>query len=173
MQPEFSRKLDCQTLGAGSERHDIEANADERAALARRFGVERLDTLSARLTVSALGGGRVRLEGRLGARVVQNCVVTLAPVEASVEEDFIVLYGPEASPDEGPKIEVDLPLDDQNWPEPMSDGVIDLGEAVAQHLSLALDPYPRAPGAEFESGREPEKNNPFKALAEAGRKDNS
>jgi hypothetical protein len=27
------------------------------------------------------------------------------------------------------------------------DGEIDLGEAVAQQLAVALDPYPRAPGA--------------------------
>jgi hypothetical protein len=27
------------------------------------------------------------------------------------------------------------------------DGRIDLGEAVAQQLAIALDPYPRAPGA--------------------------
>jgi hypothetical protein len=31
---------------------------------------------------------------------------------------------------------------------PIEGGSIDLGEAVAETMALALDPYPRAPGAE-------------------------
>lgn len=161
MHVEFSRKLDCRSLGAGPERHDIEASADERAALAERFGLVAIDRLSARLGVSRSASGRVRLDGRFSADIVQRCVVTLEPVAATIEEEFVTVCAPVADDVEA---EVDLPLDDEDWAEPLVEDEIDLGEAVAQHLSLALDPYPRAPGVEFEAPTEDAKHNPFKAL---------
>jgi len=120
----------------------------------------------------------VRVAGELEADVVQTCVVTLEPVPARVTEQFGALFAPEAMvPDPEDEIEIDPNIAEEDIPEPMTNGRIDIGELTAQHLSLALDPYPHAEGIEFtgliegddeeEDGPgapEPEKPNPFAAL---------
>lgn len=138
--------------------------APEREALARRLGLLALDRLEAEVTAKPLANGRlVRVEGRLSADLVQECVVSLAPVPAQLAETFTAFFGEEeASAD--PSDEVDVPFD-ADLPEPIEDGTVDLGELVAQHLSLALDPYPRAPGARFEAPAAEGTPSPFAALA--------
>ena len=166
--PEFSRLVDCAALATGPVRETIEATAAEREVLARRFGLVALTRLGAEVTLAPTTAGQVRLDGRLTAHVAQSCVVTLEPVEADIDENFTLYYA-EAGTPAGPS--VDLPMDDEAWPEPIEDGRIDVGEAVAQQLALALDPYPRAPGASLDpayradDAAPPKAPNPFAALA--------
>jgi hypothetical protein len=169
--PEFSRIVDRAALAALPVHRSIEAGEAECAALASRFGLVALPALSAEITLTPAAAGQIRLDGRLTARVVQSCVVTLEPVPAEIAESFTLFYA-EAAPPAAHSI--DLPVDDEAWPEPLVDGAIDIGEAVAQQLAVALDPYPRAPGATFEArygaagGGGPEPANPFAALARKG-----
>ena len=139
--PEFSRRVELARLGAHETAFPISAEAGEREALARRFGLLSLGRLEAQIRLQRLAGGIARLSGRLGADVVQACVVSLQPVASSLEEEFTVLYGPAQS---GKSVMVDLETDEA---EPFDGDAIDVGEAVAQQLALVLDPYPRAPGA--------------------------
>ena len=158
---EFSRPVDVARLGGGEEiACDIEANAGECAALARRFGLLRLARLAARVRLRRLAGGLLRLSAELSADVVQACVVTLEPVASRVEDSFSLLYGRA----QGGAGEVVL-SGEAELVEPFDDGVIDIGEATAQQLSLALDPYPRAPGAAAAEGRVETADSPFAALA--------
>lgn len=150
--PEFSRIVDSGGLGPAPERHEIVAGAGERHALARRFGLESLDRLSATLTLARVSSGQIRLNGRLSAGLAQSCVVSLEPVAQKVEEEFSLYYAEtgDAPDGQGPGGEV-VGLDDEESPEPLTDDCIDIGEAVAQQLALALDPYPRAPGAALQA----------------------
>lgn len=142
---EFSRPVDLARLGDEENVIEIEASDAERTGLAARFGVIAIDALRAKLALRRIrGGAGLRLSGRLMADVRQACVVTLEPVSQHIEEDFEVLYAGDATHEEsaiGPESDI-------AWPEPLPHGPLDVGEAVAQQLSLALDPYPRAPGAE-------------------------
>jgi hypothetical protein len=134
--------------------HRIEATPGERAALARRFGLRSLDRLAAEVRLAPFGRG-VRLEAALEADVVQDCVVSLQPVPGKVADRFTLVYGEAPAGDEETVV------------EPLEGDTIDIGEAVAQQLSLALDPYPRAPGAAIDprwSGGETAER-PFAALA--------
>ena len=142
--PEFSRRVELARLGALEAVHPIAAKVEEREALARRFGLLSLDRLKAEIRLQRLARGIVRLSGRLGADVVQACVVSLEPVASVLELDFTVLYG---SAEPSKTVMVDLETDDA---EPFDGDAIDIGEAVVQQLALALDPYPRAPGASLE-----------------------
>ncbi|WP_376094093.1 DUF177 domain-containing protein [Roseomonas sp. CCTCC AB2023176] len=158
MTPELHRPLRPGLVGPEGRKERIEATAGERAALARRFGLLDLPALSAELAITPAPGGAMRVHGTLRAEVVQECVVTLEPVAARIEEalDWRILPpGEEPSDDleEGPE-EIES--------EP--DGSVDLGEAVAQGLSLALDPYPRAPEATLPEAARDESANPFAAL---------
>lgn len=162
--PEFSRPLAAEKVGRGGMTVDIEASAEERAALARRFGLVAMDSLRAACRLRSVAGGMIELTCKFAARVTQECVVTLAPVAADVADEFQLRYAldPAALPLSADD-EIDMAADDP--PEALADGAIDLGEAVAQHLALALDPFPRAPGAEFASGSPEETGNPFAILA--------
>lgn len=144
--PEFSRIVDVTRLGHTAHAITIEANAAECAALARRFGLVSLDRLSAALTIQHHGdNGLIELSGRFFARLRQACVITLDPVPADIDQPIRLFYG-EAAEIDG-TIADPLALEDDA--EPLDHGQIDCGEAVAQQLALALDPYPRAPGAKL------------------------
>lgn len=141
--PEFSRKVSADSIGAAEQRREVSAEPAEREALARRFGLIALDRLSASVKLARHAGDVIGISGRLVADVVQSCVVSLAPVPAHVETDFTVSYSAAASGRAA--VELDPTADD--GPEPLIDGEIDLGDTIAQELAIALDPYPRAPGA--------------------------
>jgi uncharacterized metal-binding protein YceD (DUF177 family) len=164
--PEFSRPLDVARIGSGETVHDISATPAERDALARRFGLLGMASLEARVRLRrAPAGARLHLAGHLTADVTQACVVSLEPVENHVEEDFTVVYG--ALPEDA---DVSVDVDDDSVVEPYPAGALDIGEAVAQELALALDPYPHAPGAAVESQESAgqtasDRPNPFSVLA--------
>ena len=145
MTPEFSRPVRIDTLGAGLRRVEIEANPEERAALAARFALVSIDRLSAEAEVSR-SGDTVIATGRLDAAVVQSCVASGEPVPATLAEDFRIEFRPQpdaSHPDE------EVELGEAELDVVFYDGAaIDLGEAVAETLSLALDPFPRSPAAE-------------------------
>jgi hypothetical protein len=138
--PEFSRPFRLGSVGPDGRREVLEAEEAERAALARRFGIPAVESFRAELRLWPEADGAVRVEGRLVADVVQSCVVTLEPVAQRVEEAVALRLLPAGAE----------PRDDPDEPDEIPSGegdVADLGEAVAEQLALALDPYPRSPGA--------------------------
>jgi uncharacterized metal-binding protein YceD (DUF177 family) len=91
--------------------------------------------------------------------VVQVCVISLDEFESEVVERFVVRFVPEGT--ESDEIDPDEDVDEI----PYAGGVIDLGEAAAEQLGLALDPYPRKPGATLPESAAGEPGNPFASLA--------
>ena len=169
--PEFSRPLQVNGNVPPEQGFRIEASAEERAALAKRFALVAVDALAAEGSLETLEGGqRAILRAHFTAKVTQSCVVTLAPVAAEIDEAFTLEYDANADPAalEEPEFPEDMEvfLAEPDPPDLLVDGAVDVGEAVAEHLALALDPYPRAPGASFagpevaQSGEE----SPFKVL---------
>ena len=164
--PEFSRPVRVDTLGEEPRQMRIEAEAGERTALARRFGLVAIDRLAADVALSRKGT-QVAMAGTLAAAVTQACAATGAPVEAELELPFDLLFRPQPDPagrDEEIELgeaELDVVFYDS--------GSIDAGEAVAETLALNLDPYPRAPGAEqalkAAGVKSEEEAGPFGALA--------
>ncbi|MBL6454484.1 DUF177 domain-containing protein [Belnapia sp. T6] len=159
---EFQRPLVLATLPPGGRTLTLEASPDECAALARRFGILGLDSVTATLRVLPEPGGTVLVEGRMAAKLTQACVVTLDPVAQEVDEPVAFrLLPPGQEPQDGP----DDP-DEIEAPE----GTADLGEVLAEQLALALDPYPRAPGAELPPEAGGAVTGGFAALAALRRK---
>ena len=143
---EFSRHFVLANLGNEGAVLEVAAEADERTALARRFGLLALDSLAATVRISRVGGAMVRVRASYVADVVQSCIVTLEPVAARIEDSVEVLFAPPL-PSAGSGVTVDA-LDDDNA-EPLTGDIIDVGEVVAAHLGIAVDPYPRRPGVVF------------------------
>lgn len=164
--PEFSRPVRVDTLGAEPRTMTIEASADERAALARRFGLVDIGRLAAE--ASLVGKGvEVIATGRIEAAVTQSCVASGEPVDADVDEPFALTFRPMPEPG---RPDEEIELSEGELDVLFYDGAaIDLGEAVAETLALSLDPYPRAPGAEealkAAGVKSEEEAGPFGALA--------
>jgi uncharacterized metal-binding protein YceD (DUF177 family) len=163
---EFSRVVRVDDLPPGGTAMTVTADAAECAALAARFDLLALRGLKAmlELTPGSAGGGRtLHVAGRLTAEVEQACVVTLDPVPSRVDEPVDLSFAEAVEP---AAAEAVVAVDAEDPPEPMADGAVDLGEAVAELLALALEPYPRKPGAVFEPLPEPAAAaaSPFAAL---------
>jgi uncharacterized metal-binding protein YceD (DUF177 family) len=156
---EFCRLVAIERLPADEVVYEIAARPEERAALARRLQLLALDRLEARVRLCRLAGGLIRLSATLAADVVQSCVVTLEPVVNRVEEEFTLLYGGEEMG--APSVVLD---GEAELIEPLTDAAVDIGETVAQQLSLALDPYPRAAGARPPGADEDAVDSRFAAL---------
>jgi uncharacterized metal-binding protein YceD (DUF177 family) len=134
----------------------IEAPSSVRAEVANLAGVRELPQLSAVFDLDRQGA-RVQVTGQVSARVGQTCVVTLEPMECQVEEAVNVVFAP--------SLATDAKEGDDEPPEPLVDGKVDLGALATEFLLLGIDPYPRKLGAEFalpkvENGGE----HPFTAL---------
>ena len=128
----------------------IEADAGERAALAGRFGLAGIDTLRAEVDVEQRGSS-IRATGSLKAAIRQTCAISGEDFPASVDETLDLRFVEEGtldpSVDEEGEIEVELDAEDCDEIEYSGDA-FDLGEAVAQTLGLAIDPYAEGPSAD-------------------------
>ena len=158
---EFSRLVPLARLASASYRQQIAAQPAERAALAARFGLVALDRLAADVVLRRQAGGIVLLVAVFEAAFVQSCVVTLEPVHGTITERFALRYGPPGT------AEADImPAAEEPAFEPMAGEAIDIGEAVAQELSLQLPPFPRLAEAAIEAAAETDPPAAFAALAE-------
>lgn len=142
--PEFSRPRRLDTLGGKPLALTVEADATERAALATRFGLIAIGALAADLTL-VRDGEAVTVTGRVTAEVEQPCIATGDPVPATIDEPLLLRFVPDAEMADADEIELAEPDCDVVG---YSGGAIDLGEAVAETMALALDPFPRSPDAE-------------------------
>ncbi len=142
--PELSRPVRIDTLGEEPRALAVETDEAERAALAARFGLIAVDRLSADVTL-VRHGETVDCAGTLRAAVAQACVATGDPVPAELDEPFAVRFAPPRAGTGDEEVELDAgDLDVIDY----HGGAVDVGEAVAQTLALALDPFPRCPGAD-------------------------
>ncbi|MBR0688623.1 DUF177 domain-containing protein [Bradyrhizobium manausense] len=149
----------------------LEASAAERQAMADVAGLRDILSAQADFEVVPKSGGRIQVTGHVRARVGQTCVVTLDPIESEIDEEVDLTFAPEAETrrledliEEGQDGEE--PPEVADAPEAIVNGIIDLGRIATDALFLAIDPYPRKPGAVFEAevtAPDPE-DHPFAAL---------
>ena len=159
--PEFSRLVRLDRVGLQPFRQRIEATPEERERLSQRFDLLSLDRLTAAVDLYRGSGEVIRLEASFEAEFVQSCVVSLEPVAGAISDRFFLVYGP---PEEEPR-EIASGGDEAAF-EPMVGDAIDIGEAVAQELSLALPLFPRdsATSMDIEFAEIPA-TSPFASLA--------
>ena len=149
----------------------ITPTAKERAAIAATLDLRSCEAFVFDAVVSPVGDGIWAVEGEVHAKVTQNCVVTLSPIKSTLAEPVQRLFSTDVS--EELPYDFDIDMEDDDPPEPVGEG-IDLGAIATEAASLALDPYPRAPGAAFETVRSappgvtpmtPDQAKPFAGLA--------
>ncbi len=163
---ELSRLVNLDKLHKRRLGYSLQANPKECLALSQRFGIVAIHSLKAEYTLES---GRTPYQGyyltmNLSAEVVQSCVVSLKDVPQRIEE------------------KVNLHVLDQKYQQVTLDDIyqeddieyshedtVDFGEIAAQHLSLLLDPYPRAvqelpSDKTFPDKEQPKKVSPFSVL---------
>jgi uncharacterized metal-binding protein YceD (DUF177 family) len=167
--PEFSRTLVVEKIPPSGMEQKLTAKDDERKALADRFGLLELPLLEAQLTVKpAKNKSGITVTGTLRADVVQQCGVTLEPLPSHIEEPVEALFT-DIDPDDVVPASATLIEAGEDEVDPIINGMIDIGELVAQHLGASLDPFPRKPGlayVEVEYGGKDSAPNPFAKLAQ-------
>ncbi|MGE4253197.1 MAG: DUF177 domain-containing protein [Parvibaculaceae bacterium] len=168
LQPEFSRPLDVTRVPPQGSLETISAEPQECADLARRFGLPALHGLTAELRVSRWRGEGLKIKGRFIADLDQTCVVSLDMFRSTLSDGFEGYFLPA-----GTSAGANGALIEAGDAEPFENGIIDMGEVVAEAVALALDPYPKKPGVTFadviegeapEAGNEVERN-PFAGLS--------
>jgi uncharacterized metal-binding protein YceD (DUF177 family) len=160
--PEFSRPIDRRQLK--EKPVELAADEGERKALARRFGLIAIDRLEAKAALQA-DGEAVTAEGRFEADIVQTCAVSGEELPVTIAEPLSLRFVPAREIDAE-----EIELEEEELDEiPFSGQVFDLGEAVAQSLALAIDPYATGPEAERvrkEKGlADEDSSGPFAVLA--------
>lgn len=163
----LSETLRINEIGAGVTRR-IQPDEALRRQIARSLDLISLDTFDAELHVAPAREGWL-LSGRLQAEAVQACGLTLDPLPVTIDERFSVnlVEGAPVANDEG---EVEVSIDD-DAPDVIENGKIDLGQYAMEQLVLSLDPFPRKPGAEFVQPPEPVEISPFAVLKSFKRPD--
>lgn len=166
---EFSRPFNVREMVPEGATETINATPDECDAIAARFGVGSVFSLSATIGIQSWKRGGFRARGDASAKVTQICVVTLEPFEqvvhASLDQVFVEKSGKLAV--DNTDIVVSIDEEDFGY---VDEGNIELGEFAVEALILELDPYPRKQGAEFslsttgETADEANRENPFAAL---------
>ncbi|WP_367274047.1 DUF177 domain-containing protein [Erythrobacter sp.] len=155
----------------------IEPSVAERAALAARFGLREITMLRAEVALEPKPNA-IRATGRLTAKVMQPCAVSGEEFPVSIDEPIDLRFIEQrnlAASEEGEEIEIELEADDCDEIE-FSGDMFDLGEAVAQTLGLAIDPYAEGPGADAARKAagivvEGEQDGPLAAMLSALKKD--
>lgn len=147
----------------------FEADAAARQAMAEIAGLREIMSASASFDLTRKSNGEVHVTGEVRARIGQTCVVTLDPIENEIEEPIDLVFAP---PEQIPQLsdlvddEVESTSDIPDPPEPIVNGMIDLGRLATDALFLAIDPYPRKPDAVFKplSEKIDPADHPFAAL---------
>ncbi len=126
-----------------------------------------LPRLEASFDLTRHGRDGLRVAGRVAATVVQNCVVTLDPIESEIDEIINLMFVPASqAPAPKPNAAAYQAVDSEDPPETLHDGVVDLGAVATEFLLLGIDPYPKKPGVAFDApvANDPS-GHPFAALA--------
>ena len=153
----------------GGLHRELDADEAVRQAVADVARLREVLSAHASLDVTPKGGGRFHIAGNVRARVGQTCVVTLDPIENDIDEPIDLIFAP---PEQIPELAdlvddaVEGAAETPDPPEPIVNGIIDLGRLATDALLLGIDPYPRKPDAVFEhevTVPDPE-DHPFAAL---------
>ncbi len=143
----------------GGVKRTLEPDAVARARIARALDLASLDAFTADMDLAPTDSGW-RLSGRVRAKLAQTCGITLEPLPVEIDAPFVVTLAEAVDEDSD---EIVITMDDES-PDLIENGQIDLGQYAVEQLALRLDPFPRKPGAEFVQPPEPEEISPFAVL---------
>ncbi len=157
MMAELHRPVALDRIGPNGTALAISAAPEELPAIAARLRVVSVAGLQCAFRLRRIGATTIEAQGTLSACVTETCVVSLDTFDYDLQETFTVHFVPAGTEDDDPDPEAIDQI-------PFEGGSIDIGEAAVEQLALALDPYPRKPGAALPPDLAAEPAGPFAAL---------
>lgn len=143
---EFSRLQNVTSLPAKGQYFQYQLTGEERKNLAGRYGIISIDSLESKGKIIPSGKGKFKLKATFEANITQTCGISLDPVREEISGEFSVLLHHQSQKRQQQPTEIDInPSGDDV--EYLEGDVIDIGELIAQHISLEINPYPRKQGA--------------------------
>ncbi|EDQ33905.2 putative metal-binding, possibly nucleic acid-binding protein [Hoeflea phototrophica DFL-43] len=131
----------------------ISADQSDLKKLAAQWGVLEVRAFDAEIVIGRWKRDGVRLKGNVTATMVQECVVTLDPVEQCIDENLEAVFLPENSRlvkrITDASGEMFLDPEGPDLPDTFSGDTIDVGAVAAEFAALAIDAYPRKPGLDY------------------------
>jgi uncharacterized metal-binding protein YceD (DUF177 family) len=162
----FSQTIPAASIPRTGQTNVLKASDAERAAIAAFLDIPSVESLDAKLSITPARGGSFHVTGVVKANVHQLCGVSLEPFPTAIHEQIDARFAPQDRLESIVKKEVERTLEDQDPPEPLANGMIDIGALAVEALALGLDPYPRKPGVEAAVlGDNDVSESPFAALA--------
>ena len=163
----LSRPYNLGRLGQAGDEIALDASADERAALAKMAEVLEVPKFAARISLKKISPTRFALHYELAAEIIQACVVTLEPLASRITRAFTrELHHAPALRRTAESKEVVLDMGEDDLPEEIDSLHYDLAVPLMEEFLLAIDPYPRTPGVEFQApeGLADKPDSPFAQL---------
>jgi uncharacterized metal-binding protein YceD (DUF177 family) len=161
----FSYPLVVASLPRMGQRVKLSANSEQLLAIADILKIPSIEKLEVFFVAEHARHGSFRITGDVKAELHQMCVFSLEAFASTKNETVDVRFAPQEKLSPITKSEVERSLEEDEPPELLLDGTIDLGALAVEFVALSLDPYPRKPGIEFvetETGEKPE--SPFAVL---------
>ena len=173
MKRDFKQNIKVSELKSGSRTFELVVSDNDLAELAERFGLNAIRSLSAIVEIQDKGPRQgVLLKGNVKADLDQHCVVSNDPVPSNIDTElYLRLVGPEEL-ERLDEAEAFLDPEADEY-DALEGDEINLGEVIAQTVSMALDQFPRKEGADIKIKPNQdvtfneellEKKNPFSAL---------
>jgi hypothetical protein len=164
----FSRVVRVDSLPREGQVVTLEASLAEREALASFYKLPAIAALMATLRVDPWGRGGAHVTGAVHGELTQLCIVSAELFPGTVDENVDVRFAPQRAANArsmAAKENETFSVDEEDEPDPIVDGKIDLGALASEFFALGLDPYPRKPGAVFvEDAKSEPMASPFSAL---------
>lgn len=157
----YSEPVRLHQIGSGVKRTLVPDESAMRR-IAKALDLASLESFEADVDLSPTAAGW-SLNGRVRAKLAQTCGITLEPLPLDIDERFSVQL---SEPVDEESDEIVITMEDET-PDVVEDGQIDLGQYVVEQLALHLDPFPRKPGAEFVQPPEPAEISPFAVLKQS------
>ena len=162
----FSHTIPAASVPRTGQTNVLKASPAQRDAIAAFLDIPSVESLDATVTITPARGGSFHVTGEVRASVHQLCGVSLEPFPTAIHEKIDALFAPEDRLESIVKKEIERTLEDEDPPEPLTNGMIDIGALAVEALALGLDPYPRKPGIETPvMGDNDVSESPFAALA--------
>ncbi|MES1991157.1 MAG: DUF177 domain-containing protein [Pseudomonadota bacterium] len=181
MTPEFSKIIVVDDIPPNGTVIRFDVSESERAALALRFDLLALNSFKGEANIKPWRRHGLIAECKFEADVVQACIATLEPIDAKISQNVTLHFLPSGmiARDMAATAKAEIVVDVQNEdpPEPIENGRIDLGEALSEELAMSLDPYPKKSGAVFVPAEDVPaeaaeiRPNPFDVLEKLKKKD--
>lgn len=160
----FSHSYNLNRLGQAGDEVRFTAGEIERVALARFAGVVRVDSFVATIDLKKTSPNRFHLSFVLDANIIQSCVVTLVEIPSRIQLSFERELHFVAGLHRVPDLKAEIGVED-DMPEEIDSLHYDLAVPLIEEFVLAIGPYPRAPGVEFQAGTgEGAAESPFAVL---------